>query len=427
MGNGWGPMNQGKPGGDAGRDTSIEDPVQIRLALTELERLETEFPIKVEGTHTLPYTSWVKHLDPAKGILHLKLIRPLPHEMVNGAPFEMLFAVGDQRYEAPLTFLGRESYLLYRFTIPTRMTPSDRRAHKRYPFRPREKAYVLAQDSSVPGLGLAGPLVNLSLGGLAFRVDRVIRLDDHMRVTPGVGFFDKGRELPILKIRDLPKLPLFESRGTVANAWEQDGETHLGVQFRDLNETELKQIRDVLAIREQMQRASGTGLGTSSAATGGRASRETSPAVPRSPGQRMNPAGLQTPDALARLARRSTLVVLAMTPGPQRVEVGAALAAAGFLRLELTDSLDLAGVHLRAHPAMGHRLLLLAPPPDEPIPHTLLRGLQREPGTHRELPMALLQVNGVPEGSGDTHLPLLAWPAPDPATWAERLDDLAGL
>lgn len=420
-------MNLVKPSSGDGRDASVEDPVQIRLALTELEHSETEFPIKVEGTHTLPYTAWVKHLDPEKGLLFLKLIRPLPHEMVSGAPFQMLFALEEQRFEAPLTFLGRESYLLYRFTIPIRMVPSDRRAHKRYPFRPREKAYVLAQDGSVPGFGLAGPLVNLSLGGLAFRVDRVIRLDDHLRVTPGPGFFEKGKELPILKIRDLPKLPLFESRGMVANAWEQDGETHLGVQFRDLNDVELRQIRDVLTIREQMQKHSSSGSGVASVARGARSSREPAVADSKAPGQRVNPAGTQSPDALLRLARRSTLVVVALAPGLPRAELGAALAAAGYLRLEMVDTLEQATVRLRAQSAVVHRLLLVSPPAAEPIPHALLRGLQREPGTHRELPMALLQLDGLPESSGDPKLALLPWPEPDPATWAARLDDLAGL
>ena len=145
--------------------------------MVELHRDELEFPVKVEGALTLPYTSRIEKLDLDKGILYLKLIRPLPHEMAVGAPFQMLFATGEQRFEAPITFLGRESYLLYRFSIPAHMTQSDRRQYKRYSFRPREPAYVLAQDGGLPGHGLAGPLVNLSLGGLSFRVDRVMRLE----------------------------------------------------------------------------------------------------------------------------------------------------------------------------------------------------------------------------------------------------------
>ena len=170
--------------------------MRIRRHLEELRAAETEFPIKVEGTHTLPYTARLAELE--HDSMLLKLIRPLPHELIPGAPFEMLFATAEQRFKGLLTFQGRQGYLLYRFTIPTRLVPSDQRQHKRYPFRPREKAYVLAQDAGLPGFGLAGPLVNLSLGGLAFRVDRVVRLDDHMRLTLGLGFFEKGKTLPML-------------------------------------------------------------------------------------------------------------------------------------------------------------------------------------------------------------------------------------
>lgn len=402
----------------------MEDPAQIRQALADLQRSESEFPIKVEGTHTLPYTSWVQHMDTQKGILHLKLIRPLPHEMVNGASFEMLFAAGEQRFEAPITFLGRVSYLLYRFTIPTRMSQSDRRGQKRYSFRPREKAYVLAQDASLPGYGLAGPLVNLSLGGLAFRVDRVVRLDDHMRVTPGVGFFEKGKELPILKIRDLPKLPLFEARGRVANAWERDGEIIVGVQFRDLNDFEHRQIQDVLTLREQMQRSSST---ASAPTPAGREGRTKAAGEGKGPGSRVNPAGAQTPDALTRLGRRCTYLVLAMTPGPAREQAQAALAAAGYLRLDQVDTLDQALVRLRADSGPASRLLVLETPAGTQPPLASLRDLQRELGELRELPVALIQPGGMPAETEDPLIRPLPWPGAGEGAWLPVLDELAGL
>lgn len=417
-------MNLVRSSGESGRESTVEDPVQIRQALTGLQQSESEFPIKVEGTHTLPYTSWVQHLDFEKGFIHLKLIRPLPHEMVSGAPFEMLFAVGEQRFEAPLTFLGRESYLLYRFSVPVRMTQSDRRAEKRYPFRPREKAYVLAQDSGLPGFGFAGPLVNLSLGGLAFRVDRVMRLDDHMRVTPGVAFFEKGKELPMLKIRDLPKHPLFEARGRVANAWERDGEIVIGVQFLDLKDSELHQIQDVLTIREQMQRVSSS---PPTPTPGGREAKAKPGAENKGPGSRMNPAGAQTPDALTRLGRRGTYVVLAMAPGPARKEAQAALAAAGYLRLDLVGTLDQALAHLRTDSGAVSRLLILEVPLGSETPLTDLRSLQQELGEHRELPVALIQPGGLPAETEDPLIRPLPWPGAGETAWLPLLDELAGL
>ncbi|WP_306591568.1 PilZ domain-containing protein [Geothrix sp. 21YS21S-4] len=395
----------------------MDDPAQIRKALLDLLQAEAEFPIKVEGTHTLPYTASVKHLDQENGLLHLRLIRPLPHEMAAGAPFEMLFALGDQRFEAPITFMGRESYLLYRFTLPTQMVQSDRRAHKRYPFRPREKAYVTAQDAGWPGYGLAGPLVNLSLGGLAFRVDRILRLDDHLRVTPGTGFFERGKELPQLKIRDLPKHPLFEGRGRVANAWERDGEITVGVQFMDLKDSELRLLQDVITIREQMQKASSVS-GPSAPAPRPGAKAE----VAQGPATRMDPAGALTPDALLRLRRRSAPVILALRPGTDREGLLAVLAGAGYLRLEVAASLDAARDLLRANQGAPGRLLLVeaaegAPPLEE------LRALLGDRG---DLGIALLHREAPLPETAEPFLRPVEWPAAAETAWLLVLDELAG-
>ena len=415
-------MNQGRWTGGGGQATPIEDPAEIRGAMTGLQAGDTEFQIKVEGAHTLPYTARVERLDLAKGILYLKLIRPLPHEMATGAPFVMLFTVGDQRFEAPATFLGREAYLLYRFTLPVRMNPCDRRRSKRYPFRPREKAYVMAQDGSIPGHGLSGPLVNLCLGGLAFRVDRVVQLDQHLRITPGLGFFDRGKELPVLKIRDLPKLPLFEARGTVANAWERDGEIIVGIQFGEMREAELQPLREVLDAREKMLR--------SPAGLPGAAPREVraSPGASEAtaPARLTPPAGSQTPDALTRLGRRTTIVVLAMGPGGARAEVVGRLREAGYLRLEVVDTLDRALDRLRASQEAVSRLLLLDAPAGSETPLAGIRALQGELGELKELPVALIQHHGLHAETEDPLIRPVPWPGGDPASWLPALDELAG-
>jgi hypothetical protein len=342
--------------------------------------------------------------------------------MATGAPFVMLFTVGDQRFEAPTTFLGREAYLLYKFTLPVRMNPCDRRRNKRYPFRPREKAYVMAQDGSIPGHGLSGPLVNLSLGGLAFRVDRVVQLDLHLRITPGLGFFDRGKELPVLKIRDLPKLPLFEARGTVANAWERDGEIIVGVQFGEMREAELRPLREVLEARERMLR--------SPANVPGAAPREGRSAPAESDGpthaRLTPPAGSQTPDALTRLGRRSAAVLLAMAPSEPRAELVYRLREAGYLRLESVDTLDQALQQLRESQEVVSRLLLLDAPAGSETPLAGIRALQRELGELRELPVALFQHDGLHAETDDPLIRPIPWPGEDPAPWLPALDELAG-
>ncbi|MBK7294899.1 MAG: PilZ domain-containing protein, partial [Holophagaceae bacterium] len=100
----------------------------------------------------------------------------------------------------------------------------------------------MAQDGVIPGHGISGPLVNLSEGGLAFRVDRVMRLDDHLRITPGLGFFERGKSFPLVKVRDLPDLRSSMPR-VLANAQERNGGIILGLQFLDLREAEFRELR----------------------------------------------------------------------------------------------------------------------------------------------------------------------------------------
>ncbi len=415
-------MSQGRPTGGSGRGAAEEDPAEIRRALLDLLKSEAEFPIRVEGAHTLPYSARVSHLDVDQGLLHIKLIRPLPHELAPGAAFGMLFSLEEQRFEAQTVFHGREDYLLYRFTFPTRLVTSDRRRHKRYPFRPREKAYVVAQDGGVPGHGLSGPLVNLSLGGLAFRVDRVLRLDDHLRVTPGLGFFERGKPLPMIKVRDLPNLPVLDVRGTLANAYERGGEIIACIQFGELGEAELREITEVLTFRDRLQRAP--------AGTAGEPPRDGSPRSPtesKGPAARVAPAGSQTPDALKRLGRRCTRLVLAMAPGPERDQVRLLLFGAGFLRLETADTLDQAFADLKADKSAAHPLLVFEPQPGETLPLVAIRTLQQQLGEMLDLPVALITRAGPLPETEDPLIRPIPWPTAEDPAWPTLLDELAGL
>ncbi|HWQ07731.1 MAG TPA: hypothetical protein VN436_01440, partial [Holophaga sp.] len=146
-------MNRPKSSKPGGREEPIEDPQLLKEAIASLYESETEFPIKVEGTSTLPYASCIQQVVPETRELILKLVRPLPHELMSGAVFRAILAIEDQRYEALFTYKQREAYLQYRFSQPDRLFYADRRQQKRFPFRPRENAYVSAADGGIPGLG----------------------------------------------------------------------------------------------------------------------------------------------------------------------------------------------------------------------------------------------------------------------------------
>ena len=86
---------------------------------------ETEFSIKVEGTSTLPYASRVQKLQFDQAGFVLKLVRPLPHELLSGAVFRMIFAVEEQRFEGLISLIGRDAYLQYGFHLPSGLIQAE--------------------------------------------------------------------------------------------------------------------------------------------------------------------------------------------------------------------------------------------------------------------------------------------------------------
>ncbi len=252
-------MNWPKSGKPGGRDEPIEDPQLLADALQALLGSGMEFSIKVEGTSTLPYASVLQSLVPESREVILKLMRPLPHELISGAAFRAVFAVEEQRYEALMSYVGREGYLQYRFSQPEHLFYADRRRQRRFPFRPRENAYVIASDGGIPGLGVAGPLVNISLGGVCMRVDRVLKLDDGVRIPVNTALFGRGSSFPRIRIQDLPRAPLIELSGRVTHTSERGTEVLLGFDFGELTGEGARTLSESLAFREKLLQARGGG------------------------------------------------------------------------------------------------------------------------------------------------------------------------
>ena len=331
-------MNKTRAGKSEGRGAPIEDPQILQETLRNLFEAEIEFSIKVEGTATLPYASLVQRLHLAEGFFVLKLVRPLPHELAEGALFRMLFAVDDQLFECIISLNGRDGYLQYSFQLPPCLFLADRRRHKRYPFRPRENAYVIAQDAGLPGLGVAGPLVNISLGGLALRVDRVLRMDDGLRVPVSSALFDRGKAFTRVRVQDLPQLHLLEGRAIAAHVSERGPELILGLTLAGLALEEETALARSLELREKMGRGGQPRSDAAPApARSGRAAAEPADEAPLAePGpEEPVPVSVQQ-----RLIRRTARLVLAMAEGPVRQALLDRLRHQGFHRLEVVDRLD---------------------------------------------------------------------------------------
>jgi hypothetical protein len=326
-------MSRPKPGKPEEVQGRIEEPALLRGALQHLFDEETEFPIRVEGTQTLPYFATLQAMEWNENRLVLKLVRPLPHELLVGAVFHFLCTAGEQRYEGFLTYQGRQGYLQYDFEAPAFLTLSDRRVHRRYPFRPRESAYVILQDAGIPGIGVAGPLVNIGLGGLAMRVDRILRLDTGVRVPPSTALFERGKGFTRVRIQDLPRLHVLETRGMAAHAQDRGTEVILGIQFTTLEPAQEDALRGALEFRELLMHGSG-GI------------RPEGGPMERREGEAKTPQSVEEVVpvdtwALQRsLRRRSALVALVAPPGEVRMAQEVRLRESGFLRLMVASSLE---------------------------------------------------------------------------------------
>lgn len=408
------------------------DPV---LAAAEaLRNSQEEFPIQVVGAHTTPYAAVVAELDPPRRQFVLKLIRPLPHELPEGTRFRATFGVAGGRFEAALVYRGRSSYLHYRFDWPELLRPAGRRLHKRYPFRPRERVFVVAQDAGLPGIGIAGPLLNISMGGLAMRLDRIVRLDDGMRLRMDSARFERGKAFPMLCVQDLPGLERLHAHAAVAHVIERTNELVVAFEFTHLTDAATRELSAALAARDRSLtpvRAPGSGAHRSPRTelpSSTQEEAEDDMEAPLPPEEESAPS-VPLPEAgpLRRLARRTLRLALAMPAGKRRTELAERLAEGGYRRLECLE--DLKGLRAAAsrEPAERRpRLLIVAlalgGAAEEPL--AALRILEREAEAWNGIPALALCEGEDPSlllGSG--HLASLK----EGPGWLERLDARAGL
>ncbi|HJW32779.1 MAG TPA: PilZ domain-containing protein [Holophagaceae bacterium] len=325
------------------RKTPIDAPAFIREVVEGLLERGDEFPIKVEGATTLPYTSIAHEIHKDHWVL--KLQRALPPELLKGALFHFVMTHGEQRFEGLIPFQGREGYLQYRYGLPKQMFLADRRRHKRYPFRPRENVFVTITDGH---MAASGPMASLSIGGLGLRVDRIVELETHARLKVDTALFERGRAFDV-KIQDLQKAPYLELRGRIAGAYDLNGVVHLGCEFTGLTDVAQASLESALRFREIVSKGAQSVLPEKEAKASGRKGSR-GPESDSNPGEpaQAEPTVSQ-PMHLLRLKRRCVPLSLLMAEGPQREELRASLTREGYFRLKVgasTSSLPPADVVL---------------------------------------------------------------------------------
>lgn len=368
------------------REPFMDHPKGIQLCLQELLGRQVEFQLKVDKAHTIPYTVSVDKVGGDFCVLAFQ--RPLPHELLPGALFVGGFNMDGHAFETRMRFQERAAYLRYRFALPDRVSKVERRHFTRLPFRPREKAHVTLRDGGVPGLGVSGPLLNLGKDGLAMRVDRIIRLDTGLRLPLSASHFPAKKFFSSVRLEELPGVPVLDLRGFAIHATEKSGILMLGLTFQEPAAEAARLLADTLALRTKLLTAKPpAGVPASTPGPGPKGAPAPHPAA--TPHHVDAPAAWDAPDVLNEglpedtgteaeldplvLLQRRTLPILVLSPDETRAaEVGAALEARGYRRLQFA---------LQAPPKLGGLVVVDAHPGAEPGPdHALAHGTDWESG-----------------------------------------------
>ncbi len=298
----------------------------------------------------------------------------------------------------------------------------------RSPFRPRENAYVIAQDAGIPGIAVAGPLVNISMGGMAMRVDRALRMDDGVRVPLTSALFERGKAFSRFRLQDLPQLHLLEGRAISAHVTEHGNELVLGMSFVGMSLEEETALAASLAFREIMYRGGQPPRPEGASTRGGRqADGEEGPE-----GEALESEGPPVLEVtvLTRLRRRTARVVLVMADGPIRQGIQQLLRQHGYHRVETVETMDLLRPlcdpgQRRALPGLILADLALARSGDaEPLAAVrIIEGRLAELGNP---PTAILceEVDPTLLLAQESKTRFLAYPAGRAERWMETLDAL---
>lgn len=302
-----------------------------------------------------------------------------------GAEVTLLFVLDGLRLKAPTTLLDLKPGSAV-VEVPEALALAERRKKPRARLNAREGATATALTGLFDGVGVSGPIENISEGGLRLRVDRAMDAKTQRKMHLGPNLFTVGQALMLVKLSKLPKCPPIELSGTVAYLEADGGGLCVGIAFEAGKEALLAPIRALVASRataiptsvppkarrsqEEAPAASEDGA-IELAAPRSVARREPEPAPepvqepvrpapPAAAEPAPAPAAEATPEApdrsqaLLRVKKRARGVLLAMPEGPDRDRLAAFLTEDGYGRVlqaatltELLEALEgPGGVHL---------------------------------------------------------------------------------
>lgn len=227
----------------------LADRQQILAYLEELSRLRTSCQLKFRKEDFTPATVKVESVSEEAQTFTVSLSRALPARVEEQPSMEFTFPMDRGRFLCSVYFHQRGGYLQAVLGLPLRIKLAERRIAPRARFGPRERASVTLIENLGSGIGATGKLRNLSMGGLALRVERMISIADDHRQNPSASAFSVGQRFLLLRISDLPHAPMIECGASIAHAIATPEGPQVGVQFEGLNALETRIIEQLLLRR----------------------------------------------------------------------------------------------------------------------------------------------------------------------------------
>lgn len=231
------------------REPSLRDREQILAWLEELARVRTPLALRVKEDDPFGSTVKVELVSEEKETFTLSFLHQPPGDWKVGQLVHLNFPLDGQRFRTTAKFAGLGGYLQREFKLPDAIFHAERRGLMRTRFSRRERPTVAVLEELFQGLGLSGPILNLSMGGLAFRVDRAmdIKLDRRLQVKGDL--LGAGRTMSLIRVQDLPHTPTLECSATVAHFNAVPEGVVCGLTFEGMGSLELQYIAKLLSQR----------------------------------------------------------------------------------------------------------------------------------------------------------------------------------
>ena len=231
------------------REPTLRDREQILAWLEELARLRTPLALRLQEEDAHGATVKVELVHEEKGTFILSFLHQPQGVWKEGLTLHLTFPLDGQRFKTTVRYQGLGGYLQREFTLPEGIRHAERRGLLRTRFTAREKATVAVLENLFDGVGLSGPLLNLGLGGLAFRVDRAIDIRQDRRLTVRADLVGPGRVMGLIRIQDLPHIPTLECGATIMHVDTREQGVVAGLRFEGLGSLESQYLAKLLSQR----------------------------------------------------------------------------------------------------------------------------------------------------------------------------------